>query len=488
VGGFRLERLIGVGTTGAVYEATQASLGRTVALRLIGTEHFASPADLDRLNDQQRVMAALHHPNLVPCYATGEWEGGRFVATRFIRGATLAALLEQGVAPPSESLEPLADALRAAHAAGLVHGRVSAENIIVESNATTHLADLGLGRPGSPEEDMSALVEVTAATRAAAAPTTRGVRARWLSLGAAGLGALAIVAVVSALSGGGDESDPTAVPAPPPNTTPIGSPLASAGDPVGCSDPPSPNTPACTLSQTRVVGAESTIKRAGVIRDWVVRGASGTLELQVIREQGRDSYLAGFSQPTVVGSPEAHSFTADIGVRAGDRIGVRLEPGASIGMARGATGSVVERWDGGLTAERRPNTGAIQDAELMLRADVQVGARPQGPEQIVGAEAADAPAGRTVTDTPMQLPVDGGVRVTVVELPSGIAIDVTGARRLARVTVADANPAGELLELTDNCGPAVPGGFCFRWHNPGTGPPLEHQYAVRNDGRVRQIG
>ena len=78
--------------------------------------------------------------------------------------------------------------------------------------------------------------------------------------------------------------------------------------------------------------------------------------------------------------------------------------------------------------------------------------------------------------------------MVVVELPTGIAIDVLGDRRLARVEVSDAEPDGDLLELTQNCGPVVPGGFCLRWRNPGAGPLLEHQYVVRNDGRLRQIG
>jgi hypothetical protein len=124
----------------------------------------------------------------------------------------------------------------------------------------------------------------------------------------------------------------------------------------------------------------------------------------------------------------------------------------------------------------------------MLRADIEFGARPEGPRQIVGEEAAAAPDGTTLTDNSLHLPVAGGVEVTVVELPTGIVVDVTGDRRLSRVDVPDADPSGELLEVTQNCGPVVAGGFCVRWRNPGAGPVLEHQYAVNEQGRVRQLG
>jgi Protein kinase domain len=487
VGGFRIDRLIGAGITGAVYEATQLSLGRSVALRLIGAEHFSTAADLAQLDEQQRLTAALHHPNLVAWYAAGEWEGGRFIATRFIRGVTLADLLGEAIAPSAEALEPLGDALRLAHDAGLVHGRVSSRNVLVEASGGVYLTDLGLGRPGSAEGDMTALTEVLSAASSVVAPRRRR---RSLILGLAAVGAAAIAALALALGGGhgGDDQPADAVAPPAEDTTALGSSFASAGEPLGCSDPPNPNTPACTLAQTRLGGAALVVPRAGVIRNWVVRGVSGTVDLQVVRQRGPNSFVAGFSQPMQVSGAGTHAFAADIGVQAGDQIAIKLEPGATIEATRGAAGSVISRWDGALTADPRPSTGTVSDAVLALRVDVEFGAKPEGARQIDGEEAASAPAGTTVSDTPLRLPVAGGVRVTVVKLPAGIALDVLGDRRLARIEVPDADPAGELLELTLNCGPVVPGGFCLRWRNPGTGPPLEHQYVVRDDGRIHQNG
>jgi hypothetical protein len=126
--------------------------------------------------------------------------------------------------------------------------------------------------------------------------------------------------------------------------------------------------------------------------------------------------------------------------------------------------------------------------ELMLRADVEYGARVTGPRQLLGARAAEAPRGRVLSDSPLRLPVRSGVRVVVVAVSGGVAIDVFGKRRLARLEVPDADPGGELVETSANCGGAVPGGFCLRWRNPGVVLPLEHLYAVREDGRIKFIG
>jgi hypothetical protein len=240
------------------------------------------------------------------------------------------------------------------------------------------------------------------------------------------------------------------------------------------------------LAQTQLAGNQATVQRAGVIRNWVVSGASGTLELQVIRQEKDKAFVAGFSQPALVSPAAPHAFPAAITVRPGDLIGVRLAPGATMGSRRGVGESSIAQWDGGLTAERRPSTGVTDGVELMLRADVEYGARVEGPLLLFGQRAAQAPRGRVLSDSPLTLPV--GVRVVVVAVSGGVAIDVFAKRRLARLEVPDADPDGELVEVTSNCGPAVPGGFCLRWRNPGVAPPFEHQYVVRDSGRIKLIG
>ncbi len=98
IGGFRVGRLIGRGSRGAVYEALQLSLERPVALRLLEPGDFDGAEDESRFLSQSRIAAALHHPAIVPTSEAGVWEGGRFLASRYIRGRTLAVAMGRRLA------------------------------------------------------------------------------------------------------------------------------------------------------------------------------------------------------------------------------------------------------------------------------------------------------------------------------------------------------------------------------------------------------
>ena len=466
VGPFRIERLIGGGGVGAVYEATQVSLRRGVALRLIEPGHFATPEQLVRFDREQRLAAALHHPNLVPCYEVGEWEGGRFIAMRLLRGRTLSQLRADGAAPTAAALEPVADALRAAHDAGLSHGRVSEPNIVLEADGTPYLADLGLGRGAGVERDERALADVVSRlpSRAAAPPRRRVLRLALFGLALAAATAVGVAVI------GGDERAPGGIGA------------------IGCAAVPSPNTPACTLAQLRLGGRTIIVSQPGVIRSWEVSGASGELALQVIREQAGRSYVVGFSQPQRLSDPAPRTFSAEVPVQTGDQIGVLLGPGASIGASPAPQGSAIVRWDGGLTAGPQASDAATPGRKLALGAEIEFGARAEGPRQLLGVEAAAAPAGRPLLEVPVTLAGGRAARAVVVELPGGIAVDVLRGARLARLDVPDVDPSGDLLELEQNCGPVGGGGFCLRWQNPDEALALMHEYRVLGSGRIQLIG
>jgi hypothetical protein len=145
------------------------------------------------------------------------------------------------------------------------------------------------------------------------------------------------------------------------------------------------------------------------------------------------------------------------------------------------------RWEGGLIAQPRPAGSTLTGVKLMLRAEVDAGARVEGPRLVTGEEAASAPAGKVLARGVAAPAVGAHLRVAVVELPNGIAIDVFGDGRLSRLEVPDADPGGQLIELVQNCGRAGGRGFCLRWQNPGDDVPLVHEYLVRPDGRVELI-
>lgn len=481
--------MIEIGSVGTVYEATQLSLRRAVALRLIAAGHFTTPEELVRFDHTQRRAASLHHPNLVPCYEVGEWAGGRFIAMRLIRGKKVADLCGEGSPPAAESLEPLAGAVQAAHAAGLVHGRISEENILVEADGTPYLADLGLGDRGSPHADTQALAAVVSRLPAQAALSRARRARRALRVGLVGITALAAAALALSVSGGEDPETLVDPPPSPPNTTAVGSALApTATRPLGCREDPSPNTPACTLEQASLDGRVVRVQRAGVIRGWAVRGASGELALQVIRAREGKSFVVGFSQPERLVDAGPRAFPAGIGVRPGDRIGIRLGPGASVGARSESSRSAVVRWDGGLTPDTRAVDPATLEGELMLRADIELGARPESPGQLLGDQAASAPAGRPLADSSVSLRGGRASRVVLVELPGAIAVDVFGDGRLARLVVSDADPDGELLWFEQGCGPVGAHGFCLRWRNPGEELTLVHAYRVGRSGYIEVLG
>ncbi len=302
--------------------------------------------------------------------------------------------------------------------------------------------------------------------------------------------AIAGVAATIVASSGAESDDPGDAPAPPTaiGAEPLGSELAAGPAlTLGCTGEPGPNTQACTLSQSSIAGRAVTVREPGVIRGWAVRGASGDLVLQVIGRRDGDAYLRGFSQVESVPDPGPHAFSADVAVHPGDRIGVVLTAGAEIGMRSATSGSTALRWEGTLPYAPVPQTSTRLDGELLLRADIEAGAKPDL-EQESGRRAARAPDGETLNSALIELPRGEVAQVDVVRVEGRVAIDVhRGGGRVARATVAGATPNGDLLAFEGRCG--FRSGFCLRWLNDGDSAPVIHAYRLAPDGStLRPIG
>lgn len=483
ISGFRVDRLLGWGSLGTVFEATQLSLGRVVALRLLERDELAEPGMSERFLFQQRLSAAISHANLVPTYEAGEWAEGRFVATRFVRGRTLADLLSAGSLAPkrlSNLMQPLSSALEAAHDAGLVHGRLTAQNVIVDAAGSPFLADLGLGRPGSVEADRQALRELASQVERA---TARRRRRRLIAPSVAASAALGAVVAVVLLTAGFGDADPAtlAAPALAAGAEPFGSALsAGAASPVGCAEAPGPNTPACTLGQATIDGRPTIVSRAGVIRRWAVRGAEGDLALQVVGRRGSKTFLRSFSQVERVADGAPHAFEANVPVERGDRIGVLLAPGASIGSRAGPPETGALRWEGTLSYAPQAQDISRFGGELQLRADIEPGGLPELVQES-GAEARTAHAGEVVEVREVDLSGSGVVRVELVRVGEEMAIDAfRQRRRLARLDLPDVDPGGSLLSFESSCG--FRHGFCLRWQNPDGELPVIHAYRLSPKG------
>ena len=150
VAGYVLERLVGVGGMAAVYQARDERLGRVVALKLLAGDEALRM----RFVREARAVAAVDHPHIIPVYAAGEADGMQFIAMRFVAGDTLQGVIRtHGALSPRRAaafISPVASALDAAHAAGLVHRDVKPGNILVDARRGgpehAYLTDFGIAR------------------------------------------------------------------------------------------------------------------------------------------------------------------------------------------------------------------------------------------------------------------------------------------------------------------------------------------------------
>jgi serine/threonine-protein kinase len=149
IAGCRIEAVAGRGGMGIVYRATQLSLGRPVAVKLIAPDRAGDPGFRERFERESRIAAAIDHPNVIPVYAAGEEGGHLYLVMRYVKGIDLQGLLARERRLPAERVAAIAlqigAALDAAHAVGLVHRDVKPANVLL-SGEHAYLADFGLSQ------------------------------------------------------------------------------------------------------------------------------------------------------------------------------------------------------------------------------------------------------------------------------------------------------------------------------------------------------
>ncbi len=161
VGGFDLGPRIGRGGMGDVYEATQCSLDRQVAIKIVSSElSLGNPVLIERLAREAVATAAVAHPNLVAVYDAGVDDDVHFIAMEILRGGTLAEELDRK-GPFSEeraldAVRQVASALDALHDAGLIHRDIKPENVMRDGvRGLVKLLDLGVARATDTDADGS---------------------------------------------------------------------------------------------------------------------------------------------------------------------------------------------------------------------------------------------------------------------------------------------------------------------------------------------
>jgi len=159
VAGYWLEEQIGAGGMAVVFRARDERLGRMVALKVMAPAVAADEMFRLRFIRESRAAAAVDDPHIIPVYEAGEADGVLFIAIRLVNGGDAGSLLRrEGQLPPARVasiISPVASALDAAHAAGLVHRDVKPANMLLHTSPGrpdhVYLSDFGLSkgvRPG----------------------------------------------------------------------------------------------------------------------------------------------------------------------------------------------------------------------------------------------------------------------------------------------------------------------------------------------------
>ncbi|NUN47624.1 MAG: serine/threonine protein kinase [Candidatus Brocadiae bacterium] len=154
VGAYRVTGLLGKGGMGVVYRAHDESLDRDVALKILPPALSLDRDYAERFLREAKMAAKIDHPRIVPVYAAGAGEHGAWIAMQLVRGRTLHEELHDGMRPTFAQAVKLtrqmAEALGAAHAAGLIHRDIKPANVIVDAAGDAKVLDFGLARPTLP--------------------------------------------------------------------------------------------------------------------------------------------------------------------------------------------------------------------------------------------------------------------------------------------------------------------------------------------------
>ena len=179
IGSYQVISFISRGGMGEVYLAEHQRLNRKVALKILPELYTKDVDRLHRFEQEARSASALNHPNIITIYEIQELDSTHVIATEFVEGETLRQRLTRSPLSLSESLSvsiQVADALAAAHKAGIIHRDIKPENVMLRPDGYVKVLDFGLAK----------LSEQAAPSVAAEAPTIQVRTGSGVVIGTAG--------------------------------------------------------------------------------------------------------------------------------------------------------------------------------------------------------------------------------------------------------------------------------------------------------------
>ena len=149
LGHYQVTALIGEGGMGQVYQATDTKLNRQVALKILPEAFADDPDRLARFQREAQVLASLNHPGIAQIHGIEEAEDTRALVLELVEGPTLADRIARGPIPVDEALpiaKQIAEALEAAHEAGVTHRDLKPANVKVKADGMVKVLDFGLAK------------------------------------------------------------------------------------------------------------------------------------------------------------------------------------------------------------------------------------------------------------------------------------------------------------------------------------------------------
>ncbi|MGI8849355.1 MAG: protein kinase domain-containing protein [Pyrinomonadaceae bacterium] len=148
IGHYKILSALGAGGMGEVFLAEDSRLARKVALKLLSSNISADISHLDRFRQEARTASALNHPNIITVFEIGEFGGQHFIAVEYIEGQTLRERMKKRLSF-DETLSitiQTAEALSAAHEAGIIHRDIKPENVMIRKDGYVKVLDFGLAK------------------------------------------------------------------------------------------------------------------------------------------------------------------------------------------------------------------------------------------------------------------------------------------------------------------------------------------------------